>query len=110
MEDEASRAFLTSMVACLFARGVYTEELLAECLKVVGYGALADTIGAVSHSIQKLRWQARLSTGFNPGSVSIPKRFTEVTTRKGKVDGDFLEGLKNAYGCGILKLAQEEDQ
>ena len=36
MADEASRAFLTSMVACLFARGVYTEELLAECLKVVG--------------------------------------------------------------------------
>ena len=40
MADEASRAFLTSMVACLFARGVYNEELLPECLKVLGYGAL----------------------------------------------------------------------
>ena len=94
-------------MACLFARGVYTEELLAECLKVVGYGALAGTIDAVSHNIQKLRWQARLSTGFNPASVSIPKRFTEVTTWKGKVDGEFLERLKNAYGRGILKLAKK---
>ena len=110
VEDEASRAFLTSMVACLFARGVYTEELLAECLKVVGYGALADTIDAVSHNIQKLRWQARLSTGFNPASVSIPKRFTEVTTWKGKVDGGFLAGLKDAYAKRILKLAQDENE
>ena len=105
--DEASRAFLTSMVACLFARGVYTEELLAECLKVVGYGALADTIDAVSRNIQKLRWQTRLATGFNPASISIPKRFTEVTTWKGKVDGEFLAGLKDAYAKRILELGAE---
>ncbi|MFZ5450908.1 MAG: hypothetical protein ACOZF2_03385 [Thermodesulfobacteriota bacterium] len=104
--DEASRVFLTSMVACLFARGVYTEELLAECLQVVGYGVLADTIDAVSHNIQKLRWQARIKTGFNPAGVSIPKRFTEVITRKGKVDGEFLTGLKDAYARRILELAR----
>ena len=27
---------------------------------------------------------------------------------KGKVDGEFLEGLKNAYGRSILKLAKDE--
>jgi aldehyde:ferredoxin oxidoreductase len=107
LADEASRAFLTSMVACLFARGVYTEELLAECLKVVGYGALADNIGAVSRNIQKLRWQRRLGTGFNPAAVSIPKRFTEVTTWKGQVDGGYLGGLKNAYAKRILELGAE---
>lgn len=110
MTDEAGRAFLTSMVACLFARGVYNEELLAECLKVVGYPALADTIDATSRRIQKLRWKARLATGFNPTAVSIPKRFTEVTTWKGKIDGEFLAELQNAYGQSILHLAQDEDQ
>jgi aldehyde:ferredoxin oxidoreductase len=107
MADEASRAFLTSMVACLFARGVYNDELLAECLKVVGYNALADTFAAVSRNIQKLRWQTRLATGFNPASVSIPKRFTEVTNWKGKVDGEFLAELKNAYARGLLELGAE---
>jgi aldehyde:ferredoxin oxidoreductase len=102
--DEASRAFLTSMVACLFARGVYTEELLAECLQVLGYGALADSIDAVSRNIQKLRWQARLATGFDPLKVSIPKRFTEVTTWKGQVDGEFLEELKDTYAKRLLEL------
>ena len=107
MADEASRAFLTSMVACLFARGVYTEELLAECLKVVGYGVLADTIDAVSRNIQKLRWQTRLTTGFDPAAVSIPKRFTEVTTWKGKVDGAFLASLKDRYARRILEFGVE---
>ena len=32
LADESSRCFLTSMVACLFARGVYTEARLAEAL------------------------------------------------------------------------------
>jgi aldehyde:ferredoxin oxidoreductase len=110
MEDEASRAFLTSMVACLFDRGVYTEELLAECLQVVGYGALAANIDAVSRHIQKLRWQTRLTTGFNPAGVSIPKRFTEITTWKGKVDGEFLAAFKNAYGQSISNLSQDKNE
>ena len=107
--DEAGRAFLTSMVACLFARGVYTEELLAECLQAVGYGALADNIDAMSANIQKLRWQTRLATGFDPASVSIPKRFTEITTWKGQVDGEFLGALQSAYARRLVEMGRKED-
>lgn len=45
-----------------------------------------------------------------PAAVSIPKRFTEVTTWKGKVDGELLAMLKNSYGRSILKLARDEGQ
>jgi aldehyde:ferredoxin oxidoreductase len=109
VEDEAGRAFLTSMVACLFARGVYTEEVLAECLKVVGYGGLAENLTAVSLHIQKLRWQTRLATGFDPRSVTIPRRFTEISTWKGKVDGEFLTALKDAYARRLLELVRSSD-
>ena len=40
VDDERERAFLTSMVSCLFARNVYTPELLARCLNAVGYRGL----------------------------------------------------------------------
>jgi aldehyde:ferredoxin oxidoreductase len=109
LADEAGRAFLTSMAACLFARGVYDEELLAACLQAVGYGALAAKIDEVSRNIQKLRWQTRLATGFDFGGVSIPKRFTEVTTWKGRVDGEFLSALKDAYSRRLLEMAGSED-
>ena len=73
----------------------------------MGYSILADSTDAVSSNIQKLRWQTRLTTAFNPASVSIPKRFTELITRKGQVDGEFLEGLKNAYAKRIMELGSE---
>ena len=80
VKDEAGRVLLTSMVSCLFAREVYKEPLLADCLKVVGYGTMADELGELAGRIQQLRWQTRLATGYDPGGVKIPKRFSEVTT------------------------------
>ncbi len=108
LKDEQGRVFLTSMVACLFARSVYTDELLASCLKTVGYGLLADTIGPVSRNIQQLRWKNRLATGFSPEAVTIPKRFFEITTGKGKIDEKFLLQLKEEYGRRIMEMAAKD--
>ena len=105
VQDEKGRVFLTSMVSCLFARGVYTDEVLGNCLKSVGYGTLADNMDAVADGIQRLRWQMRVRSGYRPESVSIPKRFTEITTWKGQIDSDFLSALKDQYASAILKLA-----
>jgi aldehyde:ferredoxin oxidoreductase len=107
VKDEQGRAFLTSMVSCLFARGVYSDELLAECLRAVGYTTLADTIEPVSLDIQKLRWKVRLATGFDPSRVQIPKRFTEITTWKGAIDVEYLAALKSEYARRILELGTE---
>jgi aldehyde:ferredoxin oxidoreductase len=105
IKDEKGRVFLTSMVSCLFARGVYTDEVLGNCLKSVGYGTLADSMNTVAGEIQRLRWKLRLRTGYQPENVSIPKRFSEITTWKGLVDRQFMEALKAEYAQGILDLA-----
>ena len=110
VSDEQGRVFLTSMVACLFARGVYSDELLADCLRTLGYSSLADNMKAVSENIQKLRWKTRVATGFDPQGVSIPKRFTEVITWKGPIDQGFLETLKSEYAKRILELAKEKSE
>ncbi len=107
LEDEKDRCFLTSMVACLFARGVYTDDVLADCLKSVGYPALAENMGDVAKEIQQLRWRMRIGSGFRPEQVSIPKRFTEITTWKGPVDRKYLEALKTLYGQRILEMASD---
>ncbi len=98
IDDEPGRTLLTSMVACLFARKVYTEEMLAECLNATGYHELAGKLGDTAEHIRKLRWQTRFTTGFNPDEVTIPKRFYSVKTWKGKIDKHFLDSLKKEYG------------
>ena len=108
--DEQERVFLTSMVCCLFAREVYKEELLADCLNSLGYTALAENMSGVSEHIQRLRWRTRLATGFDPQGVKIPKRFRQLTTWKGPVDETFLDELKKEYAKRILQLGKEEEE
>jgi aldehyde:ferredoxin oxidoreductase len=62
----------------------------------------------LSRRVQKLRWKIRVATGFNPLAVEIPKRFTEVTTWKGKVDGDYLKALQNDYAGRIMDMGRGE--
>jgi aldehyde:ferredoxin oxidoreductase len=81
-------------VSCLFARGVYGEPVLSDCLRSIGYTTLAERFGEVSSHAQRLRWQTRLRTGFDPRMVTIPKRFLEVETWKGRIDGAYLNILK----------------
>jgi aldehyde:ferredoxin oxidoreductase len=102
--DEPGRAFLTSMVGCLFARSVYTEEQLAECLQVVGFDTLSGTIPKVAEHIRTLRWKVRAQTGFNPGNFTIPKRFYQVKTWKGQIDKNYLDNLKKEYGRRIQAI------
>ncbi|HIP39849.1 MAG TPA: hypothetical protein EYG88_10800 [Desulfocapsa sulfexigens] len=105
IKDEAARALMTSMVSCLFARGVYKQELLADCLMSVGYPDIAATIDELGKHIQKLRWKTRISTGFTPESVTIPKRFFKVKAWKGLIDPTYLNNLKSEYGKTIMNLA-----
>jgi len=107
VKDEEGRVLLTSMVACLFAREVYQEELLAACLNSLGYGTMAAQLPELSRRIQQLRWQTRLATGYDPAQVKIPKRFTEIQTWKGPLDREYLETLRLSYARRIKELALE---
>jgi len=108
VQDEKARGFLTSMVSCLFAREVYKEAVLADCLDAVGYGALAANMDSIAQRIQKMRWQIRIKTGFDPASVPIPKRFAEVVTWKGPLDTHYLDALQKTYAKKIRELARME--
>lgn len=106
--DEGGRVLLTSMAACLFARGVYTPTLLAECLEVLGARGLAAGLADVARRVQALRWRQRLATGFDPHAVTIPERFREVTTWKGLLDGERLDALMAGYAARILELGRPD--
>ena len=108
VEDERDRILLTSMVACLFARKVYTADLLADCLETIGYRNLAANMEATAKAVQQLRWQNRLDTGFLPEKVTIPQRYGEVTTLKGRTDEAYLKELQRAYAQKIIAMGKPQ--
>jgi aldehyde:ferredoxin oxidoreductase len=109
VQDEKARVFLTSMVSCLFAREVYKESVLADCLSAVGYGDLAGSVDSVAGKIQKMRWQMRMKTGFDPEAVKIPERFKQVVTWKGPMDTNYLDSLQKAYAEKIREMARSDE-
>ncbi|WP_291330007.1 hypothetical protein [Desulfovibrio sp. UCD-KL4C] len=46
--------------------------------------------------------------GYDLDAISIPKRYHEVTTWKGKTDPKFLAELKQEYGNRICGLVSKE--
>jgi aldehyde:ferredoxin oxidoreductase len=109
VQDEKARVLLTSMVSCLFAREVYKETLLADCLNAVGYRDLAQSTDDLAWRIQKMRWQIRLKTGFDPASVQIPERFKQVVTWKGPLDTEYLDSLQKAYTQKIREMGKSAE-
>jgi len=109
VQDEKARVFLTSMVSCLFAREVYKESVLADCLNAVGYKTLAENVDSVAQRVQNMRWQLRMKTGFDPASVKIPERFKQVVTWKGPIDTSYLESLQKTYAKKIREMAESEE-
>jgi aldehyde:ferredoxin oxidoreductase len=109
VQDEKARVFLTSMVSCLFAREVYKESVLADCLNAVGYKNLAENVDSVARRVQNMRWQLRMKTGYDPASVTIPKRFTEVVTWKGPMDTNYLDSLQKTYDQRIREMGKAEE-
>jgi aldehyde:ferredoxin oxidoreductase len=109
IQDEKARVFLTSMVSCLFAREVYKEAVLAECLNAIGYQNLAENVDSVARRVQKTRWQSRIKTGFDPGSIKIPERFKQVVTWKGPMDTNYLDSLQKIYAQRIREMATPEE-
>ena len=95
------------MVSCLFGRGVYKDEVLAECLKSVGYEEIAENMNLIAERVRAMRWKIRFDTGYNPDKIDIPKRYSEITTWKGKTDPEYLEKLKKEYGRRICELVSD---
>lgn len=107
VKDEQGRVMLTSMVSCLFARGVYKDPVVAECLESVGLPDMAAGLDKLSADGQRLRWRQRLATGYDPAKITIPKRFTEVETWKGKIDPEFMDTVSHRYRQAIVELGEE---
>jgi aldehyde:ferredoxin oxidoreductase len=107
--DEPGRCLLTSMVCCLFARSVYRQEVLADCLQALGRGWMADELATAGERIRVHRWRLRFACGFLPENIVLPKRFYSVRTWKGPVDGDYLDRLRREYGRRLTELVSDPD-
>ncbi len=91
LEEESWRQVLTSLVICLFARGVYDPETVSRALATVGFERPVDELNRLGAKILRQKNAFKRREGFDLHQVRVPDRILETPSPLGQVDRAFIE-------------------
>ncbi len=91
IEEESWRQVLISLALCLFARGVYDEELVSEALRSLGYEYSPEDLKKLGREIYFEKQRLKSEEGFRASRLRIPERITETRTPLGKISREYVE-------------------
>jgi aldehyde:ferredoxin oxidoreductase len=97
LEEERWRQVLTSLVVCLFARGIFTPETVLRALATTGFDWSADGLTQLGAETLRRKYAFKLREGFDPGQLRIPRRILETSTPMGTLDEDVLRKAIQVY-------------
>lgn len=91
LKEECHRQILCSLVICLFARGVYTHEVISQALETAGFNLKVDELMKIGREILKQKYVFKMREGFSFERLSIPKRILETPSPFGVLKEGFLK-------------------
>jgi aldehyde:ferredoxin oxidoreductase len=97
IKEDDSRGVFNSLVGCLFARGVYTEENIIDSLEVVGIIKSKDDLQTLGRKIFQEKYKFKVQEGFDLSSFHVPKRFYETVALSGNVTPETVEEMLRIY-------------
>lgn len=101
LKEERWRQVLTSLVICLFARGVYTEEAVLKALTVAGFERTAADLAALGAETLRRKNAFKVREGFDLTQVRLPARIWETPSPAGPFDEAFLRAALAAFKAGV---------
>jgi len=106
MKEEVWRQILTSLVVCLFARGIYKPDIVAEAFNAIGYDYKVDDLLNIGWKIYKEKHKLKLELGFDPLKLRIPRRILEVPTPHGKIPEEYLRKAITYFSQKLRKILE----
>jgi aldehyde:ferredoxin oxidoreductase len=101
LEEERWRQTLTSLVVCLFARGIYTPEIVLKALATAGFSWTADDLTKFAVDTLHRKQAFKLREGFDPATLRIPRRIQETATPMGAIDESFMRETIQLYAQAV---------
>ena len=105
IKEEQWRQVLTSLVICLFARGIYTPPIVVKALKVMGYDFTEEDLYKVGREILVTKYEFKIREGVNVKDIKFPRRVLETPTPHGTLSEEFLKRATELY-LEMLGVAQ----
>jgi len=97
IREDNSRGVFNSLVGCLFARGVYTEENIIDSLGAVGIVKTGEELQDLGKRIFEEKYKFKVQEGFDLSHVRVPKRFYETVSLSGSVTPETVEEMLRIY-------------
>jgi aldehyde:ferredoxin oxidoreductase len=97
IKEDNSRGVFNSLVGCLFARGVYTEENIIDSLETVGIVKSRDDLTELGKRIFEEKYKFKVQEGFDLSKVRVPRRFYETISAAGLVTPETVEEMLRIY-------------
>lgn len=90
LKEERWRQVLTSLSVCLFARGIYTPDVVTRALQAAGFGwGCADLEQMGSETLQRKN-AFKQRQGFDFSNLRLPRRIFETPAPAGEFDEAFM--------------------
>jgi len=86
VEEAQWRMVLNSLVICLFARGVYDPQIIADGLKSLGMDWTPERLKQFGAKTLKAKYRLKKSYAFDPRGITIPEKMFNVRTSTGFLD------------------------
>ncbi len=100
--EERWRQVLTSLVICLFARNMYTPEMVLKTLATAGYEWTTDDLTRFGADVLQRKAAFKRREGFDPAALRIPGRILETPTPLGNIDEGFMRQTIEAYSQKVV--------
>ncbi len=97
IKEDNSRGVFNSLVACLFARGVYSEENIIDSLGAVGIVKSKDDLQDLGHRIFQEKYKFKVQEGFDLSAARVPRRFFETVSASGMVTAERVQEMLGIY-------------
>jgi aldehyde:ferredoxin oxidoreductase len=97
IKEDNSRGVFNSLVACLFARGVYSEENIIDSLGAVGIVKSKDDLQDLGHRIFQEKYKFKTQEGFDLSAARVPRRFYETVSASGMVTAERVQEMLGIY-------------
>lgn len=97
IDEEDRRSVLNCMVACLFARNVYTYENIIEALKSIEIEKTEAELKELGRDIFRKKYELKKKFGFKFEQITLPKRFFETASTTGKVEEERVRRAIEMY-------------
>ena len=97
-QEAVWRHVLNSLVICLFARNVYTKEIILEGLNALNIpGWTEERLMTMARRAHALKFKYKMACGFRLEDVELPEKLTRVMTSAGAISDERYKAQLKAF-------------